>query len=511
MQAGAVRAIIPNQPREAVEVRRARPGPAPSWVVPVVPAVVMVLLGAWGLTRQSSMWRDEAATWQGVHRTVPELWRMLAEVDAVHGLYYLLMHGVFAVAPDNLLTLRLPSVLAMAAAAAGTALLGRRLAGPWAGLTAGLTFTAIPSTQHYAQEGRPYALVVAAVVVASGLLLTALTTRRRHAWRPCTAYALTMLVAVLLNEFAALALLAHGTTVFLAARTALIPWLTAVGGVSLGSLPLIAVSLGQRAQVSWIAPMTGARLLSVAGMVLAGSLCAWAVGRRRPDAAPALVSLPALALPLLAVPQLLLTLASLTWQPLYVDRYVLYGNVGLALLLGAGAERLLRAGRIRAPRRSWPLVAMPLLALVVLLPVELSMRQWNSRVDDVLAAASEVEARGGRDGAVVYLPAARRDTALTSPDAFRGLRDVTLARNGPDSATLRGIEADPALIRTAMLRERRIVVISDLDIQHHRGTSVRDVVKREVITEHFTLCEATRVRGRHVAVYERGATCAGRS
>ncbi len=478
--------------------------------MPVVPAVVMVLLGGWGLTRQGSMWRDEAATWQGVHRTVPELWRMLAEVDAVHGLYYLLMQGMFAVSPDNLLTLRLPSVLAMAAAAAGTAMLGRRLAGPWAGLAAGLTFTAIPSTQHYAQEGRSYALVVAAVVVASGLLLTALTTRR-HAWRPWTAYALTMLVAVLLNEFAALALLAHGTTVLLAARTALIPWLTAAGGVTLGSLPLIVVSLGQRDQVSWIAPMTGARLLSVAGMVLAGCLCAWAVGRRRQDAAPASVSLPALALPLLAVPQLLLTLASLAWQPLYVDRYVLYGNVGLALLLGAGADRLVRAGRFRILRLNWALVAMPLLALVALLPVELSMRQWNSRVDDVLAAASEAEARGGRDGAVVYLPAARRDTALTSPDAFRGLRDVTLARNGPDSATLRGIEADPALIRTVMLREHRIVVISDSGIQHHRGTSTRDAAKREVLTEHFTLCEETRARGRHVAVYERGTTCADRS
>ncbi|MEU1179583.1 hypothetical protein ABZ464_18365 [Streptomyces sp. NPDC005820] len=63
-----------------------------------------VLLGTWGPTRQGSTWRDEAATRQGVHCTVPELWRVLAEVDAVHGLYHLLMHNVFALAPDNVLT-----------------------------------------------------------------------------------------------------------------------------------------------------------------------------------------------------------------------------------------------------------------------------------------------------------------------------------------------------------------------------------------------------------------------
>jgi mannosyltransferase len=500
----AVRAIEESGAREA---RGGRAEPGPGWVVPVGPAVVRVLLGCWGLTRQGSMWRDEAATWQGAHRTVPELWRMLGEVDAVHGLYYLLMHGVFAVAPDTLLSLRVPSVLAMAAAAAGTASLGRRLAGPWAGLTAGLVFAAIPSSQHYAQEGRSYALVVAAVVWASLLLLDALGARRR-ARRLWTAYALTMLVAVLLNEFAALALLAHGVTVVRAARTALLRWLAAASGVALGSLPLLLVSLGQRDQVSWIGPPSGARLASIAGMVLVGCLSAAAVGSRSVRGA-----LLAFALPLLAVPQSLLILASLTWQPLYVDRYVLYGNVGFALLLGAGADRLVRTGPLRTARggRDWPLVAVPLLALVVLLPVERSLRQWDSRVDDVLAAALEVNKRDGPGGAVVFLPAARRDTALTEPDAFRGLRDVTLARSGPDSGTLRGLEASPARIRAALLRESRIVVVSDLGAERHRGGAGRDVAKRQVLASHFTLCDEIRVRGRHVAVYERGTVCGGRS
>ncbi|MEU4172806.1 hypothetical protein AB0F46_38720 [Streptomyces sp. NPDC026665] len=491
-----------------------------------VPALVMMLLGAWGVTRENSMWRDEASTWLGTHRTLPELWRMLGQEDAVHGLYYLLMHGIFVGAPDSPLTLRLPSVLAMAAAAAGTAALGRRLGGPWVGLTAGLTFTAIPSSQYYAQEGRSYALVVAAIVLASSLLLNALGARGR-AWRLWAAYAFAMVIAVYLNELAILALLAHGVTVLVASRAALVHWLMATGGVALGVLPLLLISFGQREQVSWIGAVTGSRILSVAGMVAVGCLCAAAhacsrasagesdmteAGAPAPAARSGSVSLPAFALALFAVPQATLLLASLMWQPLYGDRYVLYGNVGFALLLGAGVDRLLCCELFRMPHRRHQriLVSLPLLALLVLLPKELAMREWDSRIDDVLATANAVEKRSKPGDAVIYLPAARRDTALTSPVAFRGLRDVTLAQNGLDSATLRGIEATPARIRAALLRQNRIVVVSDSDISQHRGRAGRDVAKREAITEHFVLCDETQVRGRHVAVYERGAVC-GRS
>src|ERR1700712_4723000 len=73
------------------------------------PAALALLLGLWGIRREDSMWRDEAATWQVAHRTVPEIWHMLDRIDVVHGLYYLFMHGVFTVFGDNLVTLRMPS------------------------------------------------------------------------------------------------------------------------------------------------------------------------------------------------------------------------------------------------------------------------------------------------------------------------------------------------------------------------------------------------------------------
>ncbi|CAM5363743.1 hypothetical protein SALBM135S_09824 [Streptomyces alboniger] len=45
------------------------------------PAALALLLGLWGITREDSMWRDEAATWQAAHRTAPEIWHLLAQVD----------------------------------------------------------------------------------------------------------------------------------------------------------------------------------------------------------------------------------------------------------------------------------------------------------------------------------------------------------------------------------------------------------------------------------------------
>lgn len=51
-------------------------------------AAALALAGSWNV----SLWTDEAATIAGARRALPELWLMLQNVDAVHGLYYLLMH-----------------------------------------------------------------------------------------------------------------------------------------------------------------------------------------------------------------------------------------------------------------------------------------------------------------------------------------------------------------------------------------------------------------------------------
>ena len=60
-------------------------------------------------------------------RSVPKLLRLLGGVDAVHGFYYLLLWPVVHFAGTREFEPRLPSALAMAAAALGIAAIGRRL------------------------------------------------------------------------------------------------------------------------------------------------------------------------------------------------------------------------------------------------------------------------------------------------------------------------------------------------------------------------------------------------
>lgn len=85
-------------------------------VAVLVPVLVMFGIGLWGIDR-GGMWRDEAVTFQVARRSLPQIWQLLHSVDAVHGLYYLLMHPVLALHPGEV-ALRLPSLCAAAATAA---------------------------------------------------------------------------------------------------------------------------------------------------------------------------------------------------------------------------------------------------------------------------------------------------------------------------------------------------------------------------------------------------------
>ncbi|MFE3556143.1 hypothetical protein ACFXKW_14895 [Streptomyces sp. NPDC059193] len=469
-----------------------------------LPFLWTLAFGLWGLSRQDSVWRDEAATWQVAGRSAGEIWAMLGNVDAVHGLYYLLMHGLFEVFGASTTTLRLPSVLAVAAAAACVGLIGRRLAGFWAGLGGGLALGLLPAVQFYLQEGRPYALVAAGAGLSTLLLVSLLSPEParpgRPVWPRWTAYGTAVLVCALLNWLSLLILPAHAVTLWWvrAGRGVWLRWAAYGAGAVAGALPLILFSRGQSGQVSWIPPLTWHMLIGPAILLAVGGLCAGAdrPGRGRLSAA-------AVGLPLLAVPQLGLIGLSLV-QPLFLDRYVLFSMVGLALLIGAALGAAVRACAPRFPRACRLLVPGVVgVAVLALLPVELGKRAPASRVDDVLSVAGEV-ARLKRDGdAVLYVPAARRDTALVSPGAFAGLADIALARTPVASGTLKGEEAEPDRIRAELLGQRRVLLVTDAAAVAKAPSAERDKVKAAVLRERFTVVEDRQVRGRRVTVYER--------
>ncbi|MGA5560314.1 glycosyltransferase family 39 protein [Streptomyces platensis] len=466
-----------------------------------VPAALSLALGLWGITREHSMWRDEAATWQSAHRSLAEIGHMVGQVDVVHGLYYAVMHGVFALFGDSLVTLRLPSVLAAATACGLTALAGARLSECSVGVGAGLALAITPAVQEYAQEGRPYALVLAFVVLATRLLVGALERPDIRWW---AGYAAAVLIAAWLNWFSLLALVAHGVTIVYIRpdRARYVGWALAASGAVVAALPVILTSRAQVSQISWIKPLGLSTVLGVLTTVVIAALCTCLPHARvspsmREEAPHARLNLAAVALPLCAVPLVGLALISVV-KPLYITRYVLFAYIGLALLIGVLLATI--AARLRTHARVL-LPAAVALALLALLPIELRLRTEQSRVDDVLTAAATVgHFRDAADG-VLYIPAARRDTALVSPHDFTGLRDLALAQGPVESGTLKGIEAGPRDIERAMLRARRIVLVTDPGPP--QAESARDRTKQRVLDEHFVPRSDSVERGRRVTVYER--------
>ncbi|MFJ9162617.1 hypothetical protein ACIRPS_38250 [Streptomyces griseoviridis] len=302
-----------------------------------LPAAVMSAIGACGLDR-GGMWRDEGVTFQVARRTVPQIWRLLHGVDAVHGLYYLLMHAVLAVRADEI-ALRLPSVCGAAAAAGLVGALGARLAGAWAGCAAGLLYAATPMVGYYAQEGRSYALVSAGVLAATLLLVRAV-----DGDGPWWAYAAVLAVSCLLHELAALAVCAHAVSLACARvrRGVWGRWACAVGAVGIVTLPLTLVSRAQADQVAWLrTPGWGSaeRLLRAFVPVPTGVVFWACVALALLGACAGPRALTGVALPLVLTPPALLIAVS-RLRPMYDDRYVLYALAGLPLLTAGGLATL---------------------------------------------------------------------------------------------------------------------------------------------------------------------------
>ena len=473
---------------------------------------VMLTIGLWGLDR-GGMWGDESVTFQVAQRTVPQIWRLLHDVDAVHGLYYLFMHAVLTVHPSEVV-LRLPSVCAATATAGLVAALGVRLAGPRVGLWAGVLYAITPMTGHYAQEGRSYALVAAGVAGATLLLVRAVDTRGARAWWP---YGTVVALTCVLHELAVPVLGAHAVTLALlrVPRRVWSGWGRAAGAVALLVLPLVWVSQGQAGQVAWLVPPGWDRVGRLArnfspgpaGPVFWGTLLLMAVGLRERRTA-------AVALPLLLVPPgILMTVSQV--RPLYHDRYVLYALAGASLLVAAGAGRVARAlGRVRfdgrrvrvggrrvrvGGRRVRALLGVTgVLALIVTflnqLPVHREDRSAAHRPDN-LAVVSALAVRQMRPGdPVLFVPSVGRLAALAYPKGFRRVRDIALRESAPRSGTLWGREATPGELRRRLASVDRVWVVAERSALDPRR-SLPDPVERTKLT---VLAEEFIVREEHV-------------
>jgi mannosyltransferase len=461
---------------------------------------LMAFFGWWGLARKSAMGNDEVISRYAALLPLGQLVKLLRRVDIVHGLYYLMLHGWMAVGTSPAV-MRIPSVIAMVAAAPMMVILARRLTGSgWAGLFSGLIMVTTPSISYYAQTARSYALVFACVLAETLALLSALQAERASAasgriTRWWLVYGGLVTLSGYLNEMALLVLPAHAITVLLAryGRRTVRRWaITSVAACALAA-PVVAVSILQRGYASYIGPLNSqqvdilyqeyfgarsavARLLVACAVVAVLPPVSW--WRRRRDgsgagtgAKPAPprrngggVSVSSVAAPLLLVPAGLLLLESSVLPPLFQQRYVLYGEAGVALLAGAGAYRIGRwlAGALR--RRELILVpglAVCLCTLLLQLHVQHDYRTPESRAFNFGGPASYVGSHAHRGDGVLFMSSFYRKAELGYPEQFRDTSDFALAVPPLDAPYEGTNKPLPAVLRL-MLARRRIWVIGYL-------------------------------------------------
>jgi mannosyltransferase len=496
---------------------------AAAWIPPAVAAAAMLVLGWWGIARDNSMGNDEVATRWAALLPLRELAHLLGNLDAVHGLYYLLMHGWVALGSSPVVV-RIPSVIAMAVAAVLIVVIGRRLTGSgWAGLFAGLIMAATPSISFYAQTARSYAMVSACVLGSTLALLYALEAEAagRPGRRRWVVYAGLVALGGYLNEMSLLVLAAHAVTVLLAryGQATVERWVLAAGGGAALVAPLILLSSAQQAALGWVGSpgLTDLRVLVqdyfgvetvAAGLVAICAVVAllpppgtwrWLPGgAAQAGAEPEPpwwrsggVSLPSVAAPLLVLPAAILLAESILLRPLYVDRYVLYGEAGAALLAGAGLYRIGRWLGGATGRRAFiwvPGVIVCLCTLILQFAPQQHARTPGSRRYDYGGPSRYIGANARPGDGIIFLGKFYRKARLGYPADFRNTSDFTMAASPLEVGNFQGRDKPFSAILPLMLDHRRIWVFGARPSQSYPPGLVSE--ESLALLRHFTLVDA---------------------
>lgn len=418
-------------------------------VVVGVPAVTAFLVGWWQISARSFT-EDEAATMTAARLPIGDLLTMLRHVDAVHGIYYVLIHYVLLLGGSERVV-RLPSDLACALAAGSLAALGARVAGPRAGLMAGLFYAVSPAAVAGAQTARPFESATALAVVACyRFVIFAECGGRKNG----AAYAVVLSLTGWMDFVAMLVVVTNAVSVFWVPqwRQRRQGFCIAAAAAILSVTPLAALVLVQAPQVHE-APPSASQLFGLVGLLGAGGLVTLATVRAgRSGTAPVGPRVLAMiAAPWLMLPPALLALVS-QLSSVWAARYLWFCVPALALLLVAALSRL-------SPSLRAPAMAMALVAVLAAQPVA---RPTHS--SDDLRGVSEFLARNAHPGdAVIFQDPGRRLMKAAYPAGFAQLRDIALnaspQRTGlfqRDASYLHGRAVTQAVLARRLVGVQRI-------------------------------------------------------
>ena len=361
--------------------------PPPRWLWLLLAAAVGALaLWLWlhGLGR-ASFWHDEAFSLRMIDRPLGEIWGF---DDDIHPpLFFFLLYFWLDWVGFDEFRLRLLSVLFALAALPAVYLIGRRCGGPWLGLATAAFFVSSPFVLRYAQELRAYTLLACACAWALYGFLRLVTDRARAAL-PLTAPGSDRLAWALLALGSVVALYTHNLGLLLPFTTSILAlalWLPAPDRLRLARnwtlvhllvllawapyLPALLHQTGLQG-FAWIAEPSLDTVLRTEALVafgirdlgnpwtwpaLAGFLALAVLGvfalRGRPP-------IGALLLGAFFLPALGALLVSWVFSPVYIARPLIWSEMPIAVLLGAGTMALLSQ-----PRRRLVPAALALLLL----------------------------------------------------------------------------------------------------------------------------------------------------
>lgn len=428
--------------------RDARPRRPGRLYDPLAIAIATAIIGGIAMGRPS-LWFDESATISAAAgRSLPDLWRLLGHIDAVHGLFYLLMHGWFCLFPATEVWSRAPGCIAVGIAAAGVVVLSRQFLPRTTAVSAGIVFAILPRVTWAAVEARSYAMTAAAAVWLTVLLVVAI---RRHRWWLWALYSLALMVSILLNIYLVLLVPVYAViTPTLRRRRSVAVWWAVTSAVAVGSLtPLMLFAHGQSFQVAWIHSLSWHSVLDVTlhqyfdnsvpfailvALILVAALTVRFTGRWQSDGDARRILIICAAW--IAVPTVISLIYSAISEPFYYPRYLFFSTPAMAIVLAVCIVAVARRPR-------W--IALVLIGLIVAAVPNylLSQRQryakegWDySDVADVITA----EAAPGDcllvDNTVGWLPGPVRALLAARPAAFRPLVDVGRGVPAPKRETL---------------------------------------------------------------------------
>ena len=392
-----------------------------------------------------SFWYDEAATISASYsRSLSQLWQMLSNVDAVHGLYYLIMHGWFQIVPPTEFWSRAPSALAVGGAAAGVVVLGRQFSSRTVALSSGALCAILPRATWAGIEARPYALSMMAAVWLTVLLVHA--TRRDNAW-VWLSYGIMLATSILVDVYLALMLLAyvaflglyrHGRKVRVRFAMASVLACCAV-------TPLVVAAIGQVHQIIWVAPI-GRRTIEdvavqqyfersppftiVSALVVAAAIALWLFTSTQ--LAQEGRQLLTLAIAWLVMPTALIVIWSAVVHPIYTPRYLCFTAPAMALVLGVCIGALaVRPWMAAAIVVVFAFAAGPNYLLVQRGPYAKYGMDYSQVADLITAKAAPGDCLLVND-TVTFMPAPMRPLMAARPDAYRKVIDLSLWQRATD-------------------------------------------------------------------------------